>query len=76
MLLTSLTTEVSERADLRISRYFPALASVGGMTVDPGRYTIEIVYQDKHGSVIEKQKYPHFKVTEGSLNLLEVECLR
>ena len=76
MLLTSLTTEVSERADLRISRYFPALASVGGMTVEPGRYTIEIVYQDKHGSVIEKQKYQNFKVTEGSLNLLEVECLR
>lgn len=76
MLITSLTTEATERADLRISRYFPAKASVGGLTLEPGAYTVEITYKDSDGSVIERQSFADCVVRTGELNILETQCLR
>jgi hypothetical protein len=68
--------EASEQADLRISRYFPARAYVGGISLEPGRYSCEVVYYNAAGRVVASFPYEDILVQENQLNLLEVVCLK
>jgi hypothetical protein len=68
--------EVSEKADLRISRYFPARAYVGGINLNPGRYSFEVVYYGSSGKVIASFRCEDVPVLENRLNLTEVVCLK
>jgi hypothetical protein len=68
--------EASEQADLRISRYFPARSYVGGITLDPGVYSFEVIYYDYAGKVITSFRYENTAVREGRLNLTEAICLK
>jgi hypothetical protein len=69
-------TEVSEIADLRMSRYFPAKAYVGGITLQPGRYSFSVNYYSPGGRKIAAFRYDDIPVQPNKLNLVEVICLK
>ena len=74
-LASAAATEVSERADTRTSRFFPASASVAGITLEPGYYDIELTYIDDIGNVVGKKTITDYALAEGNLNLVEDICL-
>jgi hypothetical protein len=67
--------EASEKADLRISRYFPAKAYVGGITLDPGLYSYSIIYYSG-GKVVDAFRQENVPIRSGGINLAEVACLQ
>jgi hypothetical protein len=72
---TQVFAEASEKADLRISRYFPAKAYVGGITLDPGLYSYSVVYYS--GSrVVEAFRQENVAIRSGGVNLAEAVCLK
>jgi hypothetical protein len=73
---TQIFTEISETADLRLSRYFPAKAYVGGITLRPGRYSFSVNYYNRGGRKIAAFRYDDVSVQPNKLNLVEVICLR
>jgi hypothetical protein len=68
--------EASEQADIRISRYFPARAYVGGINLSPGRYSCEAYYYSAAGKLVASFRYEDILVQENRLNLVEVICLK
>ena len=74
-LASIITTEATERADVRCSRYFPDLAWVAGITVDPGEYILNIEYKNHSGKTIA-QEQESVVVRADGLNLVESICLR
>jgi hypothetical protein len=75
-LFTQIYAEVSEQADLRISRYFPGRALAGGITLEPGLYSYRVNFYDHSGSVIQSDRFEEVEIKSGALNLAEVLCLR
>lgn len=73
---TQIYAEASEQADLRMSRYFPAKALVGGVTLDPGIYSYTIMYYGVSGSVIHQERFENVSIRAGALNLSEGLCIR
>ena len=67
--------DLSEQADLRISRYFPGSAHVGGINLDPGVYSITVNYYGPLG-LIASDKQDNIIVQANKLNLAEFICLR
>ncbi|MDR3200447.1 MAG: hypothetical protein LBT68_03210 [Spirochaetales bacterium] len=59
--------DATEGADTRMSRYFPCYAYAGGVTLDPGTYTITVTCSN--GYSVKKE---NFEVKAGGLNLVEV----
>lgn len=74
-LASIITTEATERADVRCSRYFPDLAWVTGVTVEPGEYILSIEYKNHAGKTIA-QEQQNVTVQANGLNLVESICLR
>jgi hypothetical protein len=72
---TKIFTEVSEKADLRISRYFPAKAYVGGITLEPGLYSYSIIYYSGN-SVVDSFRRENVMIRAGGINLAEAVCLK
>jgi hypothetical protein len=68
--------EASEKADLRISRYFPGQAYVGGINLTPGLYSFDVIYYNSSGKVIASFRHEDIPVLENRLNLMEVVCLK
>lgn len=69
------STEASERADIRVARYLPSVAWVSGMNLEPGEYILNIEYKNNSGAQVAlEQKY--ITVTETGLNLVEAVCLK
>jgi len=65
----------SERADIRMSRYLPDKAYIGGINLDPGTYDVYINYY--HGnSVIYREEFPEVNVRAGRLNLIQAVNLQ
>jgi hypothetical protein len=67
--------EASEKADLRISRYFPARAYVGGVTLDPGLHSYSIIYYSGN-KVVDSFRQENVPIRSGRTNLAEAVCLR
>lgn len=67
-------SEAAERADTRISRFFPARALVGGINLPPGSYTITVNFFGFSG-LVESQSIVK-EVREHTLNLARFVCLR
>jgi len=67
-------TEVSESADIRISRYFPSRALVGGINVPPGTYTVTVNFYGRSGLI--KTESSTIQIQTNSLNLLRFVCPR
>jgi hypothetical protein len=72
---TQVGAELTERADLRISRYFPAKAWVGGINLSPGDYAVTVNYHNAQGRVIASFNN-QLNVRPGRLNLMETVCTR
>jgi hypothetical protein len=67
--------EASEKADLRISRYFPARAYVGGITLEPGLHSYSIIYY-AGGKVVDSFRQENILIRAGGTNLAEAVCLQ
>lgn len=74
-LFSQVTTEATERADVRICRYFPSLVSVCGVTVPDGVYDIAVNYYGRNNSLLHTHSVSNFEVKAGKLNLVESNCL-
>lgn len=70
-IFSTITTEVSETADLRISRYFPGYVSVGGISVPEGIYNVEVKFYNENMSNIYTYYLENYKAEIGKLNLIE-----
>ncbi|MDR3130936.1 MAG: hypothetical protein LBU18_05255 [Treponema sp.] len=75
-LSAQLMAEASERADLRISRYFPGRAYAGGITLDPGSYPVTVNYYAVDGQLIASRDYGEIEIRADRLNLIEAVCLQ
>ncbi|GHV60342.1 hypothetical protein AGMMS49587_01330 [Spirochaetia bacterium] len=69
-------SEASEQADLRISRYFPGKAYIGGINLDPGTYSFTVNYRDASGQALASFRQENIMVYKDRLNLLEAVCLK
>ena len=72
---SQLYADFSEKADLRISHYFPATAWVGGINVPPGEYSFTVEYRSSAGQVLYSERFENIRADEGALNLAESVCL-
>ena len=61
--------DISEKADIRMSRYLPDKAYIGGINLEPGTYNVIINYYH-HGSIITNEIFNDVVVKKNSLNLL------
>jgi hypothetical protein len=67
---SKLVADTSEQADIRLSRYFPGKAYVGGITLDPGSYDVTFTFSN--GDTVVKT----IEVKAGRTNLIEAFNLR
>ncbi len=74
-IASAVSNEVTEQADIRTSRFFPAVASVGGITLDPGTYLVSVRYLDYSDRTILAEEFPGVNVRPDTLNFLESVCL-
>ena len=75
-LATQIFAEASERADIRVSRFFPARAYAGGINLPPGTYTFQINYYNRNGKELASVTHENINVRENALNLAEAVCLK
>lgn len=61
-----IASDVSEQADIRLSRFFPSRALVGGITLDPGTYTVTVNY---YGLGLAHSEQRELNVRSNTLNL-------
>lgn len=74
--VSQVSDEVTEQADLRTSRFFPANIYVGGITLDPGVYTVVVTFRGYNGLELSSKTYYDVNVTTKSVNILEAICLK
>ncbi|MCL2210621.1 MAG: hypothetical protein FWB95_01730 [Treponema sp.] len=65
----------SERADIRMSRYLPDKAYVGGINLDPGAYSVIINYYSGN-RIVSNAIYNDVIVNKNGLNLIQSVKLR
>ncbi len=68
---SQVSTEVTERADTRISRYFPDIVSVAGINVPEGTYDVKVNFYNENKKKVFTYTVDNFDVKTGNLNLLE-----
>ena len=73
-LLGKIFTEASERADTRLSRYFPGFALVGGINLEPGYYSLTVNFYGNSGLLHSERK--EVMIRERTLNIEEFVCLK
>ena len=64
-------TDMSEKADLRMSRYFPGRSYVGGINLEPGTYSITVNYYGSGGRLIATDRQDNVPVEGNKLNLAQ-----
>ncbi len=67
---TDVAVDASEKADLRISRFFPAHAYVAEFHLEPGVYDITVEYYDTRGRVVFVDRRSGIEIAAGNLNVL------
>jgi hypothetical protein len=67
--------DASEKADIRMSRYLPDRAYIGGINLDPGTYSVIIKYCNGN-KIIYSDKFSDVTVKSGGLNLIQSVKLR
>jgi hypothetical protein len=65
----------SEGADIRMTRYLPEKAYVGGINLDPGTYSVTINYYNGD-TIVNSRQFDNVSVNLNGLNLLESVNLR
>jgi hypothetical protein len=78
-LATSIAGKVaadsSEAADIRMGRYFPDKAYIGGINLDPGIYSVTVTFYNQ-GRIIAADDFTGVNVRANTLNLIEATSLR
>ena len=70
-LASSALVDISENADLRLARYFPAKAMVGEAAVEPGTYNVTVNYYGANGQLLYSDFRGAITVSAKGLNLIE-----
>lgn len=68
-----ISSYVSERADVRTSRYFPGSVYVGGINLEPGTYDVNVYYKSGNGKILFTSESTE-TVEKSKLNLVETFC--
>jgi hypothetical protein len=68
--------EASEKADLRVARYFPGKAYVGGINLAPGTYSFTVTYYGDNKRVLAERRHENMQINANALNLTEDVCLK
>ena len=74
--IAQIFAEASESADIRVSRFFPARAYVGGINLPPGSYTFQVKYYTRNGREIASVLHQDMVIRENDLNLAQAVSLR
>ena len=69
------TADASEAADIRMGRYFPDKAYIGGINLEPGIYSATITFYNQ-GKVIATDDFTELNVRANALNLIEAASLK
>lgn len=75
-LASQIHTEVSEQADVRTTQYFPAYADVGGLTVEPGIYSVTVDFLNAGGQILRSEVFNDVTASVNGINLVEAVCLQ
>ena len=67
--------DASESADIRMSRYLPDKAYIGGINLEPGKYSVRINYYNNN-NLITSENFHDVIVKQNGLNLLQSIYLR
>jgi hypothetical protein len=74
-IISKTAIDASESADIRMSRYLPDKAYIGGVNLDPGTYTVTVSYHSGR-RVIAMDEHRNVNVRPGALNLIESVSLK
>ena len=74
-LLARAGVDASEKADIRMGRFFPDKAYIGGVNLDPGTYQVTVAFYHR-GEVIAKSEFRDQNIRLNELNLIEAVCLK
>lgn len=74
-VFSSIYNVVTEAADLRVCRFFPGKACVGGITIEPGIYTVEVVFFSRNNEVVSRELFENMSIKTNELNFVEAICL-
>jgi len=69
------TAKENRPIDLRMARYLPGKAYVGGINVNPGAYSFTINYYSGN-SLVKSKRFDNYNAEKGKLNLIEDFCLK
>jgi hypothetical protein len=70
-IAADLLIDNTENADLRISRFFPAMASIREIPLDEGLYDIRINYYDQNDQLLHSDERNEVHLEAGRLNVIE-----
>jgi hypothetical protein len=68
--------EASEKADLRVARYFPGKVYVGGINLAPGTYSFTVTYYGENKKVLAVRRHENVEIKTNTLNLREEVCVK
>lgn len=71
---SQIATEATERADVRMCRYFPGNVCIAGVTVPDGTYDVTITYYSASRKILYSQIVEDYHAKRGELNLIESVC--
>jgi hypothetical protein len=74
-LAAKMALEATESADIRMSRYLPNKAHIGGVNLDPGTYNVTVNFYSGR-TIISRIERSNVVVMEGDINLIDVVCLK
>lgn len=75
-LATDLAVDATENADLRLSRFFPAKASVTTIKLATGLHTVEIQYYGRNGQILFSDNIGEVNISPDKLNFVESYYLK
>jgi len=74
-LAAKVTIDATEGADIRMSRYFPDKAYIGGINLDPGTYPVTVTYYSGN-RIVARDDPVYVTIRANQLNLIEAFCLK
>ncbi len=75
-LATDVGVDLTENADVRISRFFPGKALIGELNLTPGKHIFKVNYYDLNGVVLYTENLGEKDIQPNGLNLIETVYLR
>jgi len=74
-IMAKTAIDASEAADIRMSRYLPDKAYIGGVNLEPGTYTVTVNYYSGR-RIVASDEHRNVEVRAGVLNLIESVSLK